>query len=162
MASRIKEVMMKKIWRIPIFLLLIIIFGVSIIAGVMTSIPESTVQNLKFEVWTDKETYGVNETITIHLKIINPTLSTVSLHFNSGYQLDYIILDQNNTQLYKWSNDKDFIAALTEIHIGPFSSHKRTFNHASEHHSLQLGMYTIRGLVVGYFAKDTTIEILET
>jgi hypothetical protein len=162
MTSRIKEVMMKKIWRIPIFLLLILIFGVSIIAGVIISIPESTVQNLKFEVWTDKETYGINETITIHLKIINPTLSEVSLHFNSGCQLDYIILDQNNTQLYRWANDKDVIQVLTEIRIGPFSSHKRTFNHAPKDHSLQLGMYTIRGLVVGYFAKDTTIEVLET
>jgi hypothetical protein len=162
MTGRIKEVMMKKNWRIPIFLLLIIIFGVSIIAGVIISIPESTVQNLKFEVWTDKETYGVNETITIHLKIINPTLSTVSLHFNSAYQLDYVILDQNDTQLYRWSNDKGFIQVLTEIRIDPFSSHKRTFNHAPESHSLQLGMYTIRGLVVGYFAKNTTIQVLET
>jgi hypothetical protein len=162
MTSRINEVMMKKIWRIPIFLLLIVIFGVSIIVGAIISIPESTVQNLRFEVWTDKETYEVNETITIHLKIINPTLSEVSLHFNSGYQLDYIILDQNNTQLYKWSNDKMFLQILTGIRIDPFSSHKRTFNHAPKHHSLQLGMYTIRGLVVGYFAKDTTIEVLET
>ena len=162
MTSRIKEVMMKKIWRIPIFLLLIVIFGVSIIAGAMISIPESTVHNLKFEVCTDKETYGVNETITIHLKIINPTLSTISLHFNSGYQLDYIILDQNDTQLYRWSNDKMFLQVFTGIRIDPFSSHKRTFNHAPESHSLQPGMYTIRGLVVDYFAKDTTIQVLET
>jgi len=162
MTSRIKEVMMKKIWRIPIFLLLIVIFGVTIVAGVMTSIPESTAQDLRFEVWTDKETYGVNETITIHLKIINPTLSKVSLHFSSAYQLDYIILDQNNTQLYEWSNDKAFILELTEIRIGPLSSYKRTFNHAPKYHSLQPGMYTIRGLVVGHFAKDTTIEVLET
>jgi hypothetical protein len=153
---------MKKIWRIPIFLLLIIIFGVSVIAGVIISIPESTVQNLKFEVWTDKETYEVNETITIHMKIINPTLSELSLHFSSSYQFDYIILDQNNTRLYRWSDDRFFLQVLTEIRIGPFSSHKRTFNHAPKHYSLQPGMYTIRGLVVGYFAKNTTIEVSET
>jgi len=162
MTSRIKEVMMKKIWRIPIFLLLIVIFGVSIVAGVMTSIPQSTVQDLRFEVWTDKETYGVNETITIHLKIINPTFSQVCLNFNSAYQFDYIIFDQANNRLYRWSDDKSFIAVLTKICVRPLSNVERTFSHAPKYYLLQSGMYIIRGLVAGYFAKDTTIEVLET
>ena len=162
MASRIREVMMKKIWRVPIFFLLIIILGVSIVAGVMANIPKPTAQDLIFKVWTDKKTYGVNETITIHLKIINPTFSRICLHFSSGYQFDYIILDQTNNQLYKWSRDKVFIQALTEICVGALSSHERTFNHTPKYYPLQPGMYTIRGVVVGYFVNDTTIEVSET
>ena len=159
MVGKIREVMMKKVWRIPLFVLLIIILGVSIVAGVIANIPKSTVQNLRFEVWTDKKTYGINETITIHLKIANPTLSQVCLNFNSAYQVDYIIFDQANNQLYRWSDHKDFIPVLTKICVRPFSSIRRDFNHAPKHYLLEPGMYTVRGLVAGYFAKDTTIEV---
>ena len=162
MVSRIREVMMKKIWRIPLFVLLIIILGVSIVAGVIVNVPKSTVQDLRFEVWTDKKTYGINETITIHLKIVNPTFSQVCLNFNSAYQVDYIIFDQANNQLYRWSDDKGFIAVLTKICVRPLSNVERTFSHAPKYYLLQPGMYTIRGVVVGYFFKDTTIEVLET
>jgi len=162
MVSRIREVMMKKIWRIPLFVLLIIILGVSIVAGVIAFAPKSTVQDLRFEVWTDKNTYGINETITIHLKIVNPTFSQVCLHFSSGCQFDYIIFDQANNQLYRWAADKEYIAMETKICVGPLSSHKRTFNHAPKYYLLQPGIYTIRGVVVGYFLKDTRIEVLET
>jgi len=166
MVSRIREVMMKKIWRIPLFLLLIIILGVSIVAGVIANIPKSTVQNLRFEVWTNKKTYGINETITIHLKIVNPTFSQICLHFSSAYQFDYIIFDQANNQLYRWSDDKGFIAVLTKICVRPLSNVERTFNHAPKYYLLQPGIYTIRGVVVGYFLKDTTIyyapEVAET
>jgi len=162
MVSRIREVMMKRIWRIPLFVLLIIILGVSIVAGVIAFVPKSTVQDLRFEVWTDKNTYGINETITIHLKIVNPTFFQVCLHFNSAYQVDYIIFDQANNQLYEWSDGKGFIAVLTGICVGPLSNHERTFNHAPEYYLLQPGIYTIRGVVVGYFLEDTTIEVLET
>jgi len=84
MVSRIREVMVKKVWRIPLFVLLVIILGISIVAGVIANIPKSTVEDLRFEVWTDKKTYGINETITIHLKIVNPTFSQVCLNFSSG------------------------------------------------------------------------------
>jgi hypothetical protein len=162
MVSRIREVMMKRIWRIPLFVLLIIILGVSIVAGVIAIVPKSTVQDLRFEVWTDKNTYGINETIIIHLKIVNPTFSQVCLNFSSAYQFDYIIFDQANNQLYRWASDKEFLAVLTKICVGPLSSHKRTVSHAPKYYLLQPGIYTIRGVVDGYFLKDTTIEVLET
>ncbi len=162
MVSRIREVMMKKVWRIPLFVLLIVLLGVSIVAGVIVNIPKSTVENLRFEVWTNKKTYGINETITIHLKISNPTFSQVCLNFTSGYQFDYIIFDEDNNQLYRWAAGKEFIQALTKICVHPLSNVERTFNHVTEYYLLQPGMYTIRGVVVGYFLEDTTIEVLET
>jgi len=162
MVSRIREVMVKRVWRIPLFVLLIIILGVSIVAGVIVNIPKSTVQNLRFEVWTDKKTYGINETITIHLKIVNPTFSQVCLHFNSGHQFDYMIFDQTNNQLYRWSQGHPFPQMLTKICVRPLSNVERTFSHSSKKYLLQPGIFTIRGVVVGYFFKDTTIEVLET
>ena len=162
MVSRFREVMMRKVWRSPLFVWLIFILGVSIVAGVIVNIPKSTVENLRFEVWTDKTPFGINETITIHLKIFNPKFSQVCLHFNSAYQFDYIIFDQANNRLYRWSDDKGFIQMLTKICVRPLSNVERTFSHVPEYYLLQPGMYTIRGVVVGYFLKDTTIEVLET
>ncbi len=156
--------MMKRVWKITVFLLLIIVAGASIVAGVVTIFPKSTVQDLRVEVWTDKKTYGVNENITIHLKIVNPTLSQIILHFNSAFQFDYIIFDQANNQLYQWSSNKRFAQMLTEIRVSPLNSYEKTFDYTSYHplYPLQPETYTIRGVVVGYFSENTTVKISGT
>jgi hypothetical protein len=46
MVSRFREVMMRKVWRIPLFVLLIFILEVSIVAVIIVNIPKSTVENL--------------------------------------------------------------------------------------------------------------------
>lgn len=168
MISRTRKILTKRIWKIPVFLLLVVVFGAYIIVSVMVNIPEFTPHILIFDVWTDKETYELNETIEIHLLLINPTLSVVDLIFRNSYTHDYIILNQNNNELYQMSNDFRFFQAITHIRIGPLSSHKRTYKHLPKFYLLQLGKYTIRGVIVGYglretrFAKETTIEVLET
>lgn len=116
--------------------------------------------HLIIEVSTDKPVYDVNETVVICIKMINPTSSPKTLHFTSGYQVDYIIM-QDSTVLYQWSADKAFIQMLTSITIPPFDSVVRCFNHTPEDHPLTPGTYEIEGLVVGYDNDRTTITISE-
>jgi len=173
LASRIKKVLTKRIWRIPIFLLLVVVFGAYVIVSVIAAIPHFTHHFLTFEVRTDKRTYTLNETISVHLTLFNPTLAPVKLHFGTSYRHDFIILDEDNNELYKWSDSMGFLWIDTEIHIAPLSRHTRTLTHYSFRYQLQPGNYTIRGVIVGYHGwgnpfnrndrfKDTTIRIVET
>jgi hypothetical protein len=161
MANRISEVMSKKVWKVPLLVLLIITLGGSVVAFVsIQALLKSGAQDLMFEVSTDKKTYELNETIGIKLELINPTHSRICLNFNSAYQFDYRILDQAGNNLYTWSETRDFVQMLTSIHVNPHSSYEKAFNHLSQDFSLQQGVYTIKGIVVNYFLKDTTIEVL--
>lgn len=171
LASRIRKTIMKRIWKIVILLLL----GVYVVVSVMANIPEYTSRILVFEVWTDERirTYELNETITIHLTLFNPTIAIVDLDFGSSHTHDYIILDKDNNELYRWSENFFFAAMEEKIRIIPLSWHTRTFKHSAGAYQLQPGKYTIRGVIVGYHGwnsypsrdarfKDTTIRIIET
>ena len=168
MASRIKKVLTKRIWKIPIFLLLAVLFGAYVIGSVIASIPQFTHHFLTFEVRTDKGTYRLNETISVHLTLFNPTLAPVKLRFGSSHTHDFIILDEDNNELYRWSDSFLFTLMVEDLHIGPLSWHTRTLTHYSFRYQIQPGKYTIRGVIVGYLGwdrndrfKDTTIEIIE-
>jgi len=161
MANRIREVISKKVWKVPLLVLLIITLGGSIVGFVsIQALLKSGAQDLMFEVSTDRKTYELNETIGIKLKLINPTHSRICLNFNSAYQFDYRILDEAGNNLYTWSETRDFVQMLTSIHVDPHSSYEKAFNHLSQDFSLQKGVYTIRGIVVNYFIHETTIEVL--
>lgn len=118
----------------------------------------ATARDLIFMFSTDGQSYDVNETIMILLRLINPTDSLITLDFSSGYQFDYTITSAKG-QLYRWSDDKAFIQMLTNIKINPHDSYTRTFNHTPEDYPLLPGSYSIEGVVVGYFTERTTIEI---
>jgi len=173
LSSRIKKILTKRIWKIPIFLLLAVVFGAYVIVSVIAAIPEFTPRFLTFEVRTDKGTYALSEAISVHLTLFNPTLAPVKLQFGSAHTHDFIILDENDNELYRWSDSMVFLLIETEIHIAPLSRHTRTLTRYSFRYQLQPGNYTIRGIIVGYHGwgsypgrdarfKDTTIRIVET
>jgi len=173
LSNRIRKVLTKRIWRVPVFLLLVVVFGAYVIVSVIAAIPEFTPRFLTFEVRTDKRTYRLNETISVHLTLFNPTLAPVKLRFGSSHKHDFIILDEDNNELYRWSDSFMFTCMEEELHIGPLSWHKRTLTHYSFRYQLQPANYTIRGVIVGYHNwdsypgrearfKDTTIRIIKT
>ena len=53
------------------------------------------------EVSTDKTVYKINETITIHINVTNPTDFSITLHFSSSHQFDYEIRDRSNNLIYR-------------------------------------------------------------
>jgi len=165
LASRIRRILTKRIWKIVILLLL----GVYVVISVVAAIPEFTPRFLTFEVRTDKGTYRLNETISVHLTLFNPTLAPAKLRFGSSHKHDFIILDENDNELYRWSDPFLFTCMEEDLYIGPLRWHTRTLTLHSFRYQLQPGNYTIRGVIVGYLGwdrndrfKDTTIRIVET
>jgi len=147
---------MKKKWTLFLTALAIsIIIPVSVLAlGTLRG------NRLIFEVSTDKLVYDVNETVVICIRMINPTNSPKTLHFTSGYQVDYKIMQDSNV-LYQWSADKAFIQMLTSITIPPHDSVIRCFNHKSEDLLLEPGTYEIHVFVFRYGSGNTTIVVGE-
>jgi len=73
----------------------------------------------KFNQTADTFTPGEDETINMTLSIKNDSTSEKTLNFSSGYQYDFVIKDEKQTEIWRWSTDRSFTQALTSILIGP-------------------------------------------
>lgn len=60
----------------------------------------------------------VNEdSIDMTISIKNNTKKDLIINHNSGQKFDFLLMDAEGTDLYRWSADKDFITALTSTEI---------------------------------------------
>jgi len=64
--------------------------------------------------------------IEMKLSIANNTSKDVIINHSSGQKYDFELLDEDKNILYKWSADRDFIAALTNTVIEPGQTHEFT------------------------------------
>lgn len=98
------------------------------------------------EISTDKPVYRVNEVIQIFLKIINPTNSTIVLHFSSSHHAEYEIIQNRNVVYY--GSDGVALEILTQITI---PAHEmvivQDFQHKPQDYFLKSGVYMIHGLL---------------
>lgn len=140
---------------------LVLLFSILMfVSNVEANHEENSDSTLIVEVFTDKTVYKINETITIHINVMNPTDSLMILGFSSSYQFDYEVRDTYNNLVYRWSDDKVFLMVLTSITISAGDSYVGSFTHAPQDCSLELGNYAITGIVVGYDADATLIEVI--
>lgn len=61
--------------------------------------------------YTDKDKFGVNETISAHLRLYNFTEETIKLDFGSGQRYD-LYLRKNKQEVWRWSEGRFFTMAL--------------------------------------------------
>ena len=111
-------------------------------------------------VLTDKFIFMTGEAITIHIKAINPTNSTIELHFSTSHQFDYIIRDISGREVYYWSAGKGFLQVLTKITIPPRSYYLINVTHEPSELLLFPGVYSIEGIVLGYGSGITRIVVI--
>ena len=146
--------------KILIIQLLIILFLP--ISCLDASKTKASPPSITVEVFTDKFIFFTDETITIHIKVTNPTNSSVELDFPTSFQFDYIICDIFGREIYRWSADKAFLQVRTQIRIPPQSYYLKNFTHKLSEFSLFPGVYSIEGRVRAYGSDITWIVVVPT
>ena len=56
----------------------------------------------------------VNRKLEMDFALWNNTTNDITLHFGSGLQYDVIITNENNQEVYRWSDGRDFTMALVD------------------------------------------------
>jgi len=82
------------------------------------------------------------------LEITNNGSETVRLNFNSGQQFDFYILGPEEIELWRWSDDKAFTEALTELVLpagGSFLVAEVWEQSLPEGGIMPIGSYTVFG-----------------
>jgi len=68
---------------------------------------------------TDKVSYSMGEPIIMILKIFNYTKENIVFHFNNSQRYDFIIEDEEESEIWRWSKDMMFAMVLGEETLGP-------------------------------------------
>lgn len=113
-----------------------------------SNLGNETVKELKFGVslMTDKTTYAVGEPITMALKVFNNTEEEITFHFNTSQRYDFVIADEEENKIWRWSRDRMFAMVLGEETLGPDNPEVTyTAQYKSE---LSPGYYKITGILV--------------
>ena len=75
--------------------------------------------NYGISITTDKMSYSVGEPIVMTLKIFNYTKEDINFHFNTSQRYDFIIEDEEGSEIWRWSQDMMFAMVLGEETLGP-------------------------------------------
>jgi len=125
----------------------------------------------KFNQTADTFNPGEDETINMTLSIKNDSTSAKTLNFSSGYQYDFVIKDETQTEIWRWSTDRPFIQALTSINLGPTDIQTVTYawdqnitpkTSATDNDPeipavpISEGSYTLEAYFIGYGSVATT------
>jgi len=99
--------------------------------------------------------------VAARIKLVNATRSTVRLDFTSGQRYDFIVIDRNGNEVFRWSADKLFIAALGSETLRPEESliYDVKFNLPGGKNLLPEGAYTMRALVTATRPLEASLAI---
>jgi len=134
-------------------LIIIVVVVFSVLGLWLTAYGNTTSEernmNYGVSMMTDKMNYSVGEPIIITLKIFNYTEEEITFHFNTGQRYDFIIEDEEESKIWRWSEDKMFTMVLGEETLGPTDT-EITYT-AEYRDKLSAGYYKVTGIFV---AKD--------
>ena len=102
--------------------------------------------NYGISITTDKMSYSVGEPIMMTLKILNYTKEDIVFHFNTSQRYDFIIEDEEGSEIWRWSKDRMFAMMLGEEILGP--NNPEIIYTAEYKGKLRPGYYKVTGIFV--------------
>ena len=101
----------------------------------------------------EQSTFAQGDPITIRLTIQNTSETARTIEFTSGQQYDFVVFDEREREVWRWSADKAFIQALTSYSLNPGET--KTFSVvwnqviAPDRSVLPPGTYTLEAQKIG-------------
>lgn len=89
------------------------------------------------------------DTLKVRLKIENSTNETIEFTYSSSQEYDFIIRDDSEKEVYRWSEGKEFATVITTRTLGPGEStvFEESIELRDNHKDpIEPGNYTIEGL----------------
>ena len=149
---------------ILIVVIAVLFFGLGLQLNVQgNSASGETNMNYGISISTDKTIYPTGETILMTLKIFNYTQEEISFQFTTAQRYDFIIEDEEEEEIWRWSKDKMFAMVLGEEILGLTNPE---VNYSAECKSkLSSGYYKVTGIFVAQnrpMSGSIIIEVRKT
>lgn len=138
---------MKMIILVIITVLVFSSLGLWLVAyGNATS--EERNMNYGISMSADKISYSIDESIKMTLKIFNYTEENIVFQFNSAQRYDFILEDEEGSEVWRWSEDMMFAMMLGEESLR--STNTEIIYTAEFTDKLSPGYYKITGIFVAH------------
>lgn len=72
-----------------------------------------------FSLSVDRPGYRPGQDIRMELRVFNRTDRTVTLEFRDGQRYDFVLEREDGTEMWRWSDERQFIQVLGEETLGP-------------------------------------------
>ena len=136
---------MKMIILVIIIVAVFLALGFWLVAYGNTTSEERNM-NYGISIMTDKMSYSIGEPVKMTLKVFNYTEEDLAFQFNTGQRYDFIIEDEEENEVWRWSQDMMFAMVLGEETLGPTNPE---IIYTTEYRSkLNPGYYKITGILV--------------
>jgi len=117
---------------------------------------------LNVSILTDKDVYGINETIFVQIFVENKKASDITLEFPSSKIADFQCIDSSGDIVYSWSSDRMFLSVITPLSIQAGST-MEIFNFSwsrMDNDGIVLGdgTYLVEGFIPGFYYVDDSID----
>ncbi|MCD6236325.1 MAG: hypothetical protein J7K13_00020 [Thermoplasmata archaeon] len=83
----------------------------------ITDIPVLDLGNLSLTISTDRDSYQVNDSINISLRITNRGDKDINLTFPDAQVADFEIVSENGERVYLWSSGRMFAQVITTLRV---------------------------------------------
>jgi len=117
---------------------------------------------INVSILTDKDVYGINETIFVQIFVENKETSDITLEFPSSKIADFHCMDSSGDILYTWSYERMFLSVITPLTIQAESTIE-IFNFSwsrmdNDGMVLENGTYLLQGFIPGFYYVDDSID----
>lgn len=106
----------------------------------------------------DTNKYKTGQQMNVALRLTNGGDSEVVLVFPTSQTFDFQVLDEGGREVYKWSSERFFLAAITTVTLKPGETLEQSLAWAID---LEPGSYTVIGMTAK-FTVDGSSTILQT
>jgi len=109
----------------------------------------------------DTNKYKAGQQMNIALRLTNGGHSEVVLVFPTSQTFDFQVLEESGREVYKWSSERFFLAAITTVTLKPGETLERSLTWAID---LEPGSYLVIGMTTSFTAdgSSTTLQTPRT
>jgi hypothetical protein len=108
---------------------------------------------------TDKETYLLDEPVTVFVTAYNPNTEAVTLYLDNFMKVSYLMDD-----IFDWREDKVYVPLPLVVTIEPYDFSTWDISHGQremELYPLDIGIHSVIGEVIGYgYSSPIEFEVV--
>lgn len=124
------------------------LFGLTVLGQAMARAEEKSALESGFgvSVSSDRVSYAPGEPITLRHCVFNRTGEAIGLYFRDAQRFDFVLADEKDSEVWRWSAGRIFSQVLGEEQLGP--GREELVYSATCEAKLSPGTYTLTGTLV--------------
>jgi hypothetical protein len=107
---------------------------------------------LKLRAHLTRSSYSIGEDLILELSLQNTQTTPITIAFPSSQRFDFVVLNHEGNEVYRWSRDKAFLTVISKVMLSPSESIDEQLSWRVQ--GVSPGEYTVTGETAEFFIDD--------